>query len=765
MPGRRAAPGRRRRARLRLPLRHRAQVPAGAARHRVPLRATRSWLERLEPPFLDVHAARWAPGDARRDRATTPAGSRAGSTASPTGSGLGAAVDYALALGVDAIAARVIELGDLAARAARRRCPGSRCTTRASSGAASSRSPSTASTRTQLAARLRTEAHQHLGVDDRLRALRLRSPRARRRRARVACTTTTPRTSSRGSSTRCQRRERTTRDCREPAARSAAGGVGTRRRRVAATAVDADHDERTVDRAGRQRRQRLADRLLVRVRGRPPRGLELVVGDHPRMHEVGHDARGHVADARAPTCGRARARAPPPGTRAPRARDERARVVGVEPAVGRDVVDAREIAAWPRARARSRGRRRARPAPASPRPAPAAADGPSRMRAGRRSAPGPTTGADRSVVTVTLGVARRATRRAGARPRRPAPRARSAGSGAAARPRSAGPGCWPTRRRRWRSRCARSGVAPTAAAASSTWRVPSTLTRAISADVGDGVDDAGEVHDHVDALEQRLELGAGDVDPGELDVARAPIRLAHVESEHRDRRRDVRRAPGGAGCPTRPDAPVTAIGMHAHTLTAWPTIAQPEEPEEPDELPRIPGFPGFLVRWHGAAISTRPTFDFSQIDLGQVMRMLQSTGPVNWEIARQTAEWVALEGRPDRRRRRRRPRAVRGARARRADTRRRRDRSHRDVRHHARDRRRQGLGRSPPRRAASRARGPGRHAGRCDAAGRRRRRRTDDDVAGAGGFPGMPRAGGPGRDGQHDAGCSRPRCWACRRAR
>ncbi len=29
------------------------------------------------------------------------------------------------------------------------------------------------------------------------------------------------------------------------------------------------------------------------------------------------------------------------------------------------------------------------------------------------------------------------------------------------------------------------------------------------------------------------------------------------------------------------------------------------------------------------------------------MRILQSTGPVNWEVARQTAEWVALEGRPE----------------------------------------------------------------------------------------------------------------------
>jgi putative hydrolase len=40
-------------------------------------------------------------------------------------------------------------------------------------------------------------------------------------------------------------------------------------------------------------------------------------------------------------------------------------------------------------------------------------------------------------------------------------------------------------------------------------------------------------------------------------------------------------------------------------------------------------------------------FDLSQVDLSQVMRILQSTGPVNWEVARQTAEWVALEGRPD----------------------------------------------------------------------------------------------------------------------
>jgi len=40
-------------------------------------------------------------------------------------------------------------------------------------------------------------------------------------------------------------------------------------------------------------------------------------------------------------------------------------------------------------------------------------------------------------------------------------------------------------------------------------------------------------------------------------------------------------------------------------------------------------------------------FDLSQVDLSQVMRILQSTGPINWEVARQVAEQVALEGRPD----------------------------------------------------------------------------------------------------------------------
>lgn len=65
----------------------------------------------LEPPFLDVHAARWSSGnqivmrdDARRFESWEH------SVANQLG--LGAAVDYALALGIDAIAARVIALAE-----------------------------------------------------------------------------------------------------------------------------------------------------------------------------------------------------------------------------------------------------------------------------------------------------------------------------------------------------------------------------------------------------------------------------------------------------------------------------------------------------------------------------------------------------------------------------------------------------------------------------------------------------------------------------
>ena len=71
----------------------------------------RPWIERLEPPFLDVHAARWVSDDAieiRDDarRFETWEHSVANRL------GLGAAVDYALAIGIDAIEERVTMLGD-----------------------------------------------------------------------------------------------------------------------------------------------------------------------------------------------------------------------------------------------------------------------------------------------------------------------------------------------------------------------------------------------------------------------------------------------------------------------------------------------------------------------------------------------------------------------------------------------------------------------------------------------------------------------------
>ena len=71
----------------------------------------REWIEQLEPPFLDVHAARWVRDDAieiRDDarRFETWEHSVANQL------GLGAAVDYALAIGIDAIEERVTMLGD-----------------------------------------------------------------------------------------------------------------------------------------------------------------------------------------------------------------------------------------------------------------------------------------------------------------------------------------------------------------------------------------------------------------------------------------------------------------------------------------------------------------------------------------------------------------------------------------------------------------------------------------------------------------------------
>jgi selenocysteine lyase/cysteine desulfurase len=69
----------------------------------------RDWIERLDPPFLDVHAARWAPGD----RVVTRADARrfeSWERSVANQLGLGAAAEYASALGADAIRDRIVGL-------------------------------------------------------------------------------------------------------------------------------------------------------------------------------------------------------------------------------------------------------------------------------------------------------------------------------------------------------------------------------------------------------------------------------------------------------------------------------------------------------------------------------------------------------------------------------------------------------------------------------------------------------------------------------
>jgi selenocysteine lyase/cysteine desulfurase len=65
----------------------------------------------LEPPFLDVHAARWSAGD-RVEMRDDARRFESWEHSVATRLGLGAAVDYALALGADAIAARVVALAE-----------------------------------------------------------------------------------------------------------------------------------------------------------------------------------------------------------------------------------------------------------------------------------------------------------------------------------------------------------------------------------------------------------------------------------------------------------------------------------------------------------------------------------------------------------------------------------------------------------------------------------------------------------------------------
>ncbi|HEX7520556.1 MAG TPA: zinc-dependent metalloprotease [Acidimicrobiia bacterium] len=67
-----------------------------------------------------------------------------------------------------------------------------------------------------------------------------------------------------------------------------------------------------------------------------------------------------------------------------------------------------------------------------------------------------------------------------------------------------------------------------------------------------------------------------------------------------------------------------------------PQPGGPEDPDDPDDSsPRadspFPGIPGF-------------PFGGGGLDIADLMRMLQSEGPVNWDIAGQVSSWVALDG-------------------------------------------------------------------------------------------------------------------------
>ena len=209
---------------------------------------------------------------------------------------------------------------------------------------------------------------------------------------------------------------------------------------------------------------------------------QAVVGDDPRVHEVGHELRRHVAETARPERAQhplAQARV----TAAGRHAGERGATPRVRhPAVGGDVVRPVEVARERRARARrpasstwttcTRGRH------------PGPTRGPAEQRRDERpSAPGPSTGAMRSVVTET-GVVFAPLPRAAARPPRRARRAGIPGWAAAVESSVSGTGLLghaPYTAARGRTIPARRPRPPLRAL-----RVPSTLTRAMSASSGIG---------------------------------------------------------------------------------------------------------------------------------------------------------------------------------------------------------------------------------------------------------------------------------------
>ncbi len=133
------------------------------------------------------------------------------------------------------------------------------------------------------------------------------------------------------------------------------------------------------------------------------------------------------------------------------------------------------------------------------------------------------------------------------------------------------------------------------------------------------------------------QLGAAHVDAVELEVPDAAQRIAHIEADQprhplllgQSREQPLPHEPGRAGDGNR---------NHVHRLAASRTglnLATPKSPANPE------------ARRAGAAPSSGlPGMPFGGggFDLAQLMQMLQSQGPINWDVARQIAAWVAVEG-------------------------------------------------------------------------------------------------------------------------
>ncbi|HMF83537.1 MAG TPA: zinc-dependent metalloprotease [Acidimicrobiia bacterium] len=68
-------------------------------------------------------------------------------------------------------------------------------------------------------------------------------------------------------------------------------------------------------------------------------------------------------------------------------------------------------------------------------------------------------------------------------------------------------------------------------------------------------------------------------------------------------------------------------------MTDRPQPGDPDEPDKPERRDESSpsGFPGM-------------PFGGGGFDLAQIMRMLQTQGPINWDVARQIAAWVAVDG-------------------------------------------------------------------------------------------------------------------------